>query len=85
MACDHLGPAEVIALAETDLHQRAIPPTQWAQLRYRHGENTPEGMWASVVIEVERRGDGWVVVRLDRNREAIPAEETGLALLTASS
>jgi hypothetical protein len=32
-------------------------------------------MWASIVVEVERRGDQWIVVRLDRNRERV--EEVG--------
>ena len=40
-------------------------------------------MWASVVVEVERRGDQWIVVRLDRNREALPTAETGFRQLSS--
>ena len=74
MPCDHLGPAEVIALAEEDLAKRKIPVRD--QLRYRHAENTPDGMWASVVIEIERRDGKWIVTKLDRNKEQVA--ETGL-------
>ena len=77
MPCDHLGPAEVIALAEEDVHRRGAQLQD--QLRYRHSENTPDGMWASVVIEIERRDGQWIVTRLDRNKE--PVTETGLKRL----
>jgi hypothetical protein len=77
MPCDHLGPPDVIDLAEHDLRERGL--ADWAGVSYRHGENTPGGMWASVVIEVERRGDQWIVTRLDRNREPLPEGEVGLA------
>ncbi|MBK5258229.1 MAG: hypothetical protein JJE51_01430 [Thermoanaerobaculia bacterium] len=73
MPCDHLGPVEVIALAEKDLGGAVTPG-----IRFRHAENTPGGMWASVVIEIERRDAEWIVTRLDRNQEPVPAAETGL-------
>ena len=77
MPCDHLGPAEVIALAEEDLAKRGEIVRD--ALQYRHAENTPDGMWASVVIEIERRNGQWVVTRLDRNKETVA--ETGLRQL----
>jgi len=40
-------------------------------------------MWASIVIEVERRGENWVVVRLDRGKERV--EETGFRELRISN
>lgn len=79
MPCDHIGPAEVIEMAENDLRARGIAGAEWGGLTYRHAENTPDGMWGSVVIEVERRGEEWVVTRLDRNREPLPPEQTGLS------
>jgi hypothetical protein len=77
MPCDHLGPPDVIELAERDLRARGA--ADGSDAAYRHGENTPGGMWASVVIEIERRGREWIVTRLDRNREPLPAGEVGLA------
>ena len=82
MPCDHLGPAEVIEMAENDLRARGIAGAEWAGVTYRHAENTPGGMWASVVIEVERRDGEWVVTRLDRNRDALAREQTGLSRIS---
>jgi hypothetical protein len=81
MPCDHLGPEDVIAAAEDWLRQRAIPLQRWPGARARHGENTPGGMWASVMIEVECRGSEWVVTRLDRNREPLAGTDCGLKVV----
>lgn len=81
MPCDHLGPPDIIALAECTLREQNIPQNHWPGLRVRHGENLVEGMWASVVIEIERRGDAWIVTRLDRNADPIAESEVGLIVL----
>ena len=75
MPCDHIGGPELIEMAEEHLRARNIPEAQWTGRRFRWAENPEDGMWASIVTEVERRGDQWIVVRLDRNREKV--EETG--------
>ena len=77
MACDHIGGPELIEMAEQSLRERGVPEGEWPGRRFRWSENLAESMWASVCVEVERRGDQWIVVRLDRNREALPEEETG--------
>lgn len=78
MPCDHLGPPEIIQIVEEHLRDRNVPSDEWAERRFRHGENVIGGMWASVVIELERRGDEWIVTRLDRNQESLPQNGTGL-------
>ncbi|HXG59726.1 MAG TPA: hypothetical protein VNL91_11950 [Thermoanaerobaculia bacterium] len=78
MPCDHLGPHEVIEMAESYLRSLGSPPAAWEGTRFRHGENPAGAMWASVVIEIERRNGEWIVTRLDRGREPLPAAETGL-------
>jgi hypothetical protein len=75
MACDHVGGPELIEMTEQHLREAGIPEPEWLGRRYRWAENLEDSMWASVVIEIERRGDAWIVVRLDRNRETVP--ETG--------
>jgi hypothetical protein len=75
MACDHVGGPELIEMTEEHLRAAGVPAPEWAGRRFRWSENLEESMWASVVIEIERRGDAWIVVRLDRNREKV--EETG--------
>lgn len=77
MPCDHLGGPELIEMAEQRLRAEGIAPSEWSGLRFRWSENLSGGMWASVTVEVERRGEQWVVTRLDRNSDALPAAETG--------
>jgi len=79
MPCDHVGPPEVIEMAESHLVDRGAMPAPG--MRFRWSENPTDGMWASVVIEIERRGEQWIVTRLDRNREALPAGDTGFCAL----
>ena len=67
--------------AEEWLHERGIDRDRWAGARARHGENTPGGMWGSVVVEIEWRGEEWIVTRLDRNREPLEAEDCGLVVV----
>lgn len=81
MPCDHLDPKDVIALAEKALRDQGIAEEKWSGAKFWNGENPPQGMWASVVIEVERRGGQWVVTRLDRNKEPLPAGEIGLRMI----
>jgi len=79
MPCDHIGPAELIDMAEVQLRERGVTPE--AGMRFRWSENPVDGMWASIVTEIERRGEQWIVTRLDRNREPLPADETGFRAL----
>jgi hypothetical protein len=77
MPCDHIGGPELIEMAEQSLRERGVSEPEWSGRRFRWSENLDGSMWASVCVEVERRGDQWTVVRLDRNREPLPAAETG--------
>ena len=81
MPCDHRGGPELIEMAETHLREQNIATENWAGLRFRWSENLTDSMWASVVVEIERRGEQWVVTRLDRNREALDTDETGFQQL----
>jgi hypothetical protein len=74
MPCDHIGGPELIQMAEEHLRGNDVPESQWPGMRFRWSENLDGGMWASVVIEVERRGEQWTVVRIDRNRERVEEE-----------
>lgn len=73
MPCDHKGGPELIEMAETHLRDRGVSPTPG--LKFRWSENLDGGMWASVIVEIERRGEQWIVTRLDRRAE--PVTETG--------
>jgi hypothetical protein len=62
-------------------HLRAAGETASPGMRFRWAENVSDGMWASVVVEIERRGEQWIVTRLDRNRDSLPGDETGFHTL----
>ena len=81
MPCDHKSGPELIEMAEEHLRGLAVPEGEWPGLRFRWAENLTDSMWASVVVEVERRGANWIVTRLDRNPE--PVAETGFRALDA--
>lgn len=53
-------------------------------MRFGFGENLPDGMWAAVITEIERRGEQWIVTRLDRKKESLPESEVGLRELSAA-
>ena len=72
-----MGPHDLIAMAEKDLRERGIAEAAWNGLTFRWAENPPDGMWKSIVTEVERRRDEWVVTRIDRNAEALDEDELG--------
>jgi hypothetical protein len=73
MPCDHKGGPELIEMADAHLRERGIDAAPG--MRFRWSENLDGGMWASVIIEIERRGDQWIVTRLDRRAE--PLERAG--------
>ena len=81
MACEHVGGPELIEMAEEYLGRDGVPPNAWRGVKFRYTENVPDGVWASVVVEIERRGDEWIVTRLDRSRETAPDSETGFRKL----
>ena len=58
-------------MAEEHLRHGHVDVAHWPGLRFRWSENLDGGMWASVVVEIERRGDQWIVTRLDRNKDAV--------------
>jgi hypothetical protein len=82
MPCDHTGPAELIELAERYLRERNVPLDQWTGARVAWRENVAEPTyWTSVALEVERRGDEWIVTRLDRSNDTIAEHDLGLHAL----
>ncbi len=72
MPCDHTDPPVIMERAEEWLRQRGIAESQWNGMHLRHSENTPNAKgWKSVVIEIERRNDEWIVTDIDRRPETL--------------
>lgn len=84
MPCDHLGPIDLMQIAEEYLRANGIEELDWRGRTFGYGENLADGMWASVWTEIERRGDEWIVTRIDRNREPLPDSRIGLCEVTGS-
>ncbi len=78
MPCNHLGPIEIMQLAEERLREAAVPDETWEGAVFGFGENVEGSQWASVYTEVERRGGTWVVTKIDRLTTPMDAERTGL-------
>lgn len=78
MPCDHAGPQEIIAMAEELLRSQGAEPASGAKFRWAENH---DGFFAAAITEVEKRGDQWVVTRLDRFKEPLPEEELGLRQL----
>jgi len=74
MPCDHVGGPELIEMAERHLRDSSVPPESWPGRKFRWSENVEGGMWASVTLEIERRGDAWVVTRIDRSNDKVAEE-----------
>jgi len=85
MPCEHVGPVELIEMAERHLRERAVEPSRWPGALFRWSENVTDGTWASVILEVERQGEAWIVTRIDRFPEALPESATGLQVLADAS
>jgi hypothetical protein len=85
MPCEHVGPVELIEMAERHLRERGVDASRWPGARFRWSENVTGGTWASVILEVERRGEGWIVTRLERSPEALPEGTTGFQVLAEAS
>ena len=81
MPCEHVGGPELIEMAERYLNDAHIDTTQWPGRKFRWSENVEGGVWASVIIEVERRDDDWIVTRIDRSAERI--EDVGFREVSA--
>jgi hypothetical protein len=81
MPCDHVGPVELIEMAEEHLRQRGVEASRWPGSLFRWSENVTDGTWASVILEVERRGEEWIVTRIDRSAEPLVESETGFRVV----
>ena len=68
-------------MAEKELRRGGVDEASWRGRKFRWSENVDGGMWASVILEIERRDDQWVVTRLDRNAERVADSEVGFRAL----
>jgi hypothetical protein len=78
MPCNHLGPIDIMQLAEEKLRDEGIAEDAWDGLVFGFGESVTGSQWASVYTEIERRGGSWVVTRIDRMATPLDPAREGL-------
>jgi hypothetical protein len=78
MACNHLGPIDVMQLAEERLASDGVAADSWEGLVFGFGENVTGSQWTSVYTEIERRGGTWIVTKIDRMTTPIHPLREGL-------
>ncbi len=76
MGCEHKQPKDLMELAEAHLSEKGVPEASWDGMRFAWGENV-DTMWKSVWMEMERRGDEWIVTKIDRSETPLPPEREG--------
>ncbi|MDB5105275.1 MAG: hypothetical protein JWP91_2964 [Fibrobacteres bacterium] len=79
--CDHFQPADLARLAEEYLNGKSIPAERWEGSRFGYGAGGGSGPFKAVITEVERKKGDWVVVRLDRRKEALPDADAGFKVV----
>ncbi|MGK2856514.1 MAG: hypothetical protein ACSLFQ_04830 [Thermoanaerobaculia bacterium] len=78
MACNHLGPIEIMQLVESTLARRGVDEETWEGMVFGFGENVTGSQWTSVYTEIERRGGSWIVTKIDRMTTPIDPAREGL-------
>ena len=80
--CDHVGGPELIEMSESYLRERDVPEDRWSGSCFGYGEEVDSPYWKSVYLEVERRGAGWVVTKIDRLNESLEEAQKGFVVIT---
>ena len=75
MPCNHLGPIEIMQMAEEQLRSDSVPECEWDGVAFGWGEDVTGSQWTSVYTEIEHRDGSWVVTKIDRRTEPIGAED----------
>jgi hypothetical protein len=77
-ACTHFQPADLIALAEAHLHACGVAESEWEGKRFRWAGPIDSPPFTGLVMECKRKGDNWVLTKLDRRKDGVDGEVLGL-------
>lgn len=77
MPCNHIGGPEMVVMAEAELRARGVAESEWPGSQFRFIENLTDGPWAAVWLELERRGEEWLVTKIDRFHHSLPEQDAG--------
>lgn len=78
-ACTHFQPADMIALAEAHLRAAGVPDAEWDGRRFRWAGPIDSPPFTGLVMECKRKGETWVLTKLDRRKDGVEGEVLGLS------
>jgi len=79
MGCEHVGPPQVIEMAESYLAERDVPAERWEGYSFAFKENKEHWGAKAFHTVVVRRDGAWVTTKIDRLPEPLPEGELGLS------
>lgn len=77
-ACTHFQPADLVALVEEHLRAHGVPETEWDGRRFEWGGVIDSPPFTGLVMGCKRKDGQWVITKLDRRKDGVKDEETGL-------
>ena len=82
-ACTHFQPADLIEMTEKHLHEAKIPQEQWEGRRFQWAGPIDSPPFTGLILQCKRKDDNWVLIKLDRRKDGVPADMVGFREITA--
>lgn len=75
--CEHFQPADLVALAEARLREQGVPEGLWEGRRFEWGGAIDSPPFTGLVLGCKRRDGAWVITKMDRRKDGVPADLLG--------
>lgn len=75
--CEHFQPADLVARAEEFLRAQGIAEAGWEGRRFEWGGLIDSPPFTGLVLGCKRKDGNWVVTKIDRRKDGVPAEQMG--------
>ncbi len=75
--CEHFQPADLVALAEQHLRAQGIPEAEWEGRRFEWGGAIDSPPFTGLLLGCKRKDGQWVVTKIDRRKDGVPADQAG--------
>lgn len=75
--CEHFQPADLVALAEKHLRAAGVTEAEWEGRRFEWGGAIDTPPFKGLVLGCKRKDGAWVITRIDRRKDGVPADQVG--------